>query len=189
MLFRSNAAPCFFAAADFAPGDPDPYLFLGKVRARQITESAGYEERMARFARLQPENALANYYLAVTIWNRRRGPEDAESFTKAHALLEKSIALDSRLGPAYLQLGILYAEERRYPEAIRAYQQAINANAGLEEAHYRLSEAYRATGDRLRAEQETALYNRLSKQSAEEAERERREVQQFVIALRGQKPQ
>lgn len=183
-----DAAPCFFEAADLAPNDPTPYLFLGKVRSRQITEFAGYEERMARFVILQPDNALANYYLAVTTWNRRRGLEDSASFAKTHALLEKAIALDTRLGPAYLQLGVIYAEEHKYPQAIRAYQQAIDANPGLEETHYRLSEAYRATGDRFRAEQEGALYNRLSKQSAEEVERERREIQQFVIALRGQSP-
>jgi tetratricopeptide (TPR) repeat protein len=184
----ADAAPCFFEAADLAPNDPDPYLFLAKVRSRQITESAGYEERIARFAKLQPKNALANYYLAIAIWNRRRGPEDAEASARVRDLLQKAIALDPHLGPAYLQLGILYAEEHKYPEAIRAYQQAIDVSPGLEEAHYRLAEGYRATGDPLRAEQETALYDRLSKESAEEAERERREIRQFVIALRSQRP-
>src|ERR1700761_3017813 len=101
-----GAAQCFFRAADLAPGDPRPYLFLGKVQSREIIESAGYQERMARFASLQPENALADYYLAVTIWNRNHGLDNPEPFTKVRDLLHKAIALDSHLGLAYLQLGI-----------------------------------------------------------------------------------
>ena len=185
---NEQAAQCFFKAADLNPSDPNPYLFLSQVQSRQITESAGYLERLARFARLHPRNALANYYYAVTLWNRRRSPDDFEASEKARNLLQKALALDPHLGPAYLQLGILDADERKYPEAILAYQEAISASPNLEEAHYRLSEAYRITGNRLEAEQELALYNRLSKQSAEEVERERREVQQFVIALRSQSP-
>ncbi|HTU44725.1 MAG TPA: tetratricopeptide repeat protein [Bryobacteraceae bacterium] len=185
----ARAADCFFEASDLAPKDPTPYLFLGKVQAREILESAGYEERIARFAKLEPANALASYYYAVTIWNRRRGAEDLEAQKKTCALLQKAIALDPHLGPAYLQLGILYAEQHKYREAIHTYLQAINASPSLEEAHYRLSEAYRATGDRTKATQEVEAYNRISKESADKVERERREVQQFVIALRSQTPQ
>jgi tetratricopeptide (TPR) repeat protein len=179
-----GAAQCFFKAADLAPSDPNPYLLLGKVQSREITESAGYQERMARFARLQPENAFANYYYAVTIWNRSSGPERSESLTNVRDLLQKAIVLDAHLGLAYLQLGIVYADQREYSNAIHAYLQAINVSPDLEEAHYRLSEAYRLTGDSARAAQELALFNQLSKHSAEKLERERRGLQQFVITLR-----
>jgi tetratricopeptide (TPR) repeat protein len=183
-----QAAECFFKASDLNPKDPNPYLFLGKVHSREITESAGYEERLARFAKLQPGNALANYYYAVSIWNRSRGPEDLESSSKARALLERAVALDPHLGTAYLQLGIIDATQGKYSEAIREYQRAVNASPELEEAHYRLSKAYQLTGDRVKSQQELTVYNQLSKQSAEKVERERREIQQFVIALRGQSP-
>ncbi len=181
-----DAAECFFKAVDLAPADPNPYLFLGKVQSREITESAAYQERMARFAKLQPESALANYYFALTLWNRYRGPEDSKTLTQVHDLLRKAIALDPRLTPAYLQLGIVYASERKYSDAIHAYKQAVDLNPDFEEAHYRLSEAYRLTGDSALAAQELAAYNRFSKQSAEKLERERRDVQQFVIALHDQ---
>jgi len=180
-----QAAQCLFNAADLDPINPSPYLFLGKVQSREITQSAGYEERLARFARLHPGNALAIYYYAVSIWNRRSGPEDFEAFRRARALLERAVTLDPHLGLAYLQLGILYCEERKYAEAIRACRNAIDAAPELDEAHYRLSEAYRLTGDRLNAERELAVYKLLSAKSAERVERERREIQQFVVDLRG----
>ncbi|MFZ0591087.1 MAG: tetratricopeptide repeat protein [Bryobacteraceae bacterium] len=183
-----QAGQCFFKGADLDPSDPNPYLFLGKVQSREITQSDGYEERMARFARLQPGSALANYYYAVSIWNRSRGPEDSEASKKAQTLLERAVALDPHLGSAYLQLGIIAARQGKYSDAIRAYRKAAEASPELEEVHYRLSEVYRLTGDRVEANQELAIYNRLSKQSAEKRERERREIQQFVVALRSQSP-
>ncbi len=183
-----QAAQCFFKAADLDPSDPNPYLFLGKVQSREITQSAGYEERLARFARLKPDNALANYYYAVSIWNRCGGPEDCKASNQARTLLEKAVSLDPHLGSAYLELGIIDAGQGKYSDAIGSYRKAIAANAELEEAHYRLSEAYRLTGDPEKGQQELAIYNQLSKQSAEKLERQRREIQQFVIALRSQSP-
>ena len=183
-----QAAQCFFQAADIDQCDPDPYLFLSKVQAREITQSPGYEERLARFARLQPNNPLANYYYAVTVWDRRRGPEDLEALRKERDLLARAITLNPHLGPAYLQLGTVHAAEGNYSEAIRNYRNAIKEGPDLEEAHYRLAEAYRVTGDTAKAKQELAVYNQRSKQSADRLERERRDVQQFVLALRSQQP-
>ncbi len=183
-----QAAQRFFEAADLDPTNPSPYLLLSKVQSREITQSAGYEERLARFARLQPDNALANYYYAVSIWNRRSGPEDFETFRRARSLLERAVELDPHLGLACLQLGVIYGAERKYPDAIRAYTNAISAAPELDEAHYRLSEAYRLSGDPINAERELAVYKHQSEKSAEQVERERKEIQQFVVDLRGQSP-
>ena len=49
-------------ASDLNPGDPNPYLFLGKIQSVETAQSEGLVSRLQRFARLQPENALANYY-------------------------------------------------------------------------------------------------------------------------------
>lgn len=174
-----KAAECFFKAADAEPNDAKPYLFLGEVQRREITQSPGYEERLARFVKLQPDNALANYYYGVSLSSR-------EEFEKAKGLFKRAVTLDPHLGPAYLQIGIIAARERNYSEAILNFRKAVQDNPELEEAHYRLSEAYRVTGDRVNAAQELAVYTRLSKQSAERLERERRKVQQFVVSLRNQ---
>ncbi len=179
-----KAGMWFYKATDLDPGDPAPYLFLGKVQAREIAESPEYQQRMARFVQLHPESALAHYYNAVTVWSRSGGPEDLEASRKARALLEKAIALDPRLALAYLQLGIVNATEQKYSDAIREYRKAIELSPALEEAHYRLSAAYRLTGEQAKAEEELAIYNRQSKLSAEALERERSEIQQFIVNLK-----
>ena len=102
------------------------------------------------------------------------------------SLLEKAIRLDPHLGDAYLQLGIVFADQGNYPKAIGAYRSAIDASPMLEEAHYRLAQAYRKTGETAKAQTEIELYQRLSKQAAQEADRERAEIEQFVFELKHQ---
>jgi tetratricopeptide (TPR) repeat protein len=174
----------FFEAADLNPSDPAPYLFLGKVSMGAITESRGFAERFQRFVTLQPENAWANYYYASSLWKQWKGPDDTATLPKVRSLLEKAVRLDPHLGAAYLQLGIVFAEKGDLRRAIPAYQSAINASPALEETHYRLAQAYRKTGEPAKAQREIELYQQLSKQSAQELERERSEIQQFVFELR-----
>ena len=108
-------------------------------------------------------------------------------------LLQKAVHLDPKLGAAYLQLGILYAQRADFSRAISAYQKAIEVSPEevgpqldqtLEESHYRLAQAYLRTGDKTRAQEELELHRDLAKKTKEDAERKRREIQQFVISLR-----
>ena len=179
-----QAARHLCEASDLNPGDPNPYIFLVKIQSVETTQSEGLVERLQRFARLQPENALANYYYALSLWKQRKNPDDSKTAAEVESLLNKSVRLDPKFGLGYLQLGILCSDRKDFSQAISDYQKAIEANPRLEEAHYRLSQAYRRTGEPLKAQQELQLYNQLSKQTAEEVERERHEVQQFVYTLR-----
>jgi tetratricopeptide (TPR) repeat protein len=172
-----QAAPRFFEAADLNPSDPAPYLFLGKISNGPITHSDGYAQRLERFARLHPENAWANYYYAATI--TRNSP-------KARALLEKAVRLDPKLGDAFLMLGIVYAGEGNLTNAITAYKRAIDASPPMEEAHYRLAQAYRKTGETDKAQKEIDLYQQLSRKAEQKLESERAEIEQFVFALKHQ---
>jgi len=179
-----QAAQRLCEASDLNPGDPRAYVFLGKIQSVETTQSECSTERLARFVKLQPANAQANYYYAVNLWKRRKGPDDAESLAQVESLLKKSVALDSKLGAGYLQLGVLYSERKDFPRAVASFQEAINASPELEEAHYRLAQAYKRTGEKDEAERELQLYNQISKKKDEEVERERRESRQFVYTLR-----
>ena len=171
-------------ASDLNPNAPSPYLYLGTMQSVETNSSEGIAERLERFSRLEPDNALANYYYAVSLWKRRKGPEDTMTVAQAQSLLEKAVHLDPKLGAGYLQLGVLYSEKKDWPNAVSTYEKAIAASPRLEEAHYRLAQAYRQTGEAQNAQREIQLYKQLSKESADEAARQRREMQQFVYTLR-----
>ncbi len=190
-----QAAERLVSASDLDPDNPTPYLFLGRMQTVETTALEGSVERLGRFAQLQPDNALANYYYAVSLWKQSAssGDSDAERSTRVEALLRKAVHLDPKLGAAYLQLGILYSQRADFARAISAYQKAIEVSPEevgpqldqtLEESHYRLAQAYLRTGEKAKAQEELELHRQFAKKTKEDAERKRREIQQFVISLR-----
>ncbi|MHB8217018.1 MAG: tetratricopeptide repeat protein [Candidatus Sulfotelmatobacter sp.] len=179
-----KAAQNLCEASDLDPENPDPYVFMGKMQAVENSSSAEIVERLERFVSLHPANALANYYFAVSVWKERKSAQDDVNFLQVKSLLEKAVQLDPTLGLAYLQLGILYSERKDLSNAIAAYRRAVAATPSLEQAHYRLAQAYRQAGETSKAQAELQLYEQISKGKAAEVERERHQVQQFVYHLR-----
>jgi len=182
-------------ASDLNPDDPVPYLFLGRMQSAENTPSDALVEKLHRFVTLQPDSAQANYYYAVSLWKRRKtspdspnSSSDSAGAAQVESLLSQAVHLDPKFGAAYLQLGILHSDQRDFAKAISDYQQAIQASPEMEEAHYRLAQAYRQTGEIEKAKAELQSYNQTAKESAQRAERERHEIRQFVYTLRDQPP-
>lgn len=187
-------------ASDLNPADPIPYKFLATMQSTQTLTSDELVERLRRFVTLHPENAAANYYLAVGLWKQRKNSpkisEDPAFVAQVDSLLRTALRLEPAFGAAYLQLGILHAEQKDFPLAIADYEQALRANSPIadlkmtdvqiEEAHYRLAQAYREMGETDKARTELGLYDQIMKRSAEQTARQRREVGQFVYSLRDQ---
>jgi tetratricopeptide (TPR) repeat protein len=179
---NDQANHLFLEACDLDPRDPTPYLFLGRLQESEKVEPPGWTERLKRFASLHPENALAHYYYAVSL-AKQSGQQQANR-AAIEVELKKAIELDPYLGSAYLQLGILYSGQKEFPEAIGAFQKAIEVTPLPDEAHYRLAQVYRQTGEAEKARKEIEIFNKVSQQKAEAAERERREIHQFVYTLK-----
>jgi tetratricopeptide (TPR) repeat protein len=172
-------------ASDLNPNDSIPYLFLGKMQSSEAAPSEKIVEKLHRFVAQQPNNADANYYYAAGLWKLRKGPQDT---AQVESLLRNAIHLDPKLGAAYLQLGIVQSEQKDFPRAISAYRQAIQTDPHMEEAYYRLAQAYRQIGNMAQADAEIQTYNQIAKESAQKADRERHAIRQFVYTLRDQPP-
>jgi len=84
-------------------------------------------------------------------------------------------------------LGILRSKRDDFPGAIAALQKAVENTVFPDEAHYRLAQVYRRTGETEKARAEIALFKQLSEQKNEQMERERHEIPQFVYTLREEK--
>ena len=158
-------------ASDLNPDDPNPYLLLGKMEGVEPVNAACVADRLRRFVELQPKNALANYYYALSIWNRQDSPARAENLARVESFLKKAVDLDPKFGDGYLQLGIFYSDAVDSTKALAAYKKAAEVNPELEEAHYRLAQAYNRAGEKSKAQSELQLYdgcqrNQLRKLSA-----------------------
>ncbi len=109
-----KATECLVTASDLAPDNPAPYLFLGKMQSVESAPSGKSMDRLARFARLHPDNALANYYYALSLFKQLKASTASAHNSKRNlnlvdSLLQKAVRLDPQLGAAHLQLGILYS--------------------------------------------------------------------------------
>ena len=181
-----QASAYFFQAADLNPPDPGPYMFLGKIQSPEITATSGFLERLERFAKLQPENAWANYYYAANLWKRRKNPEDTATLRQIETLLERAVTLQPRMSEAYLQLGLVLSEKHDLSGARNAYRKAIEVDPQMEAAHYQLAQAYRKLGETQKAQIELDTYQQLTKTSALQIDRERSELQRFVVTLKNE---
>jgi len=173
-------------ASDLNPNDPLPYIFLGKMQASGNVSFPILLDRLHRFVITQPQNADANYYYAAALWKQNRGRNTSNS--EIETLLSNAVRLDPNLAPAHLQLGILRSEQGDESGAIAHFAEAIHIAPENAEAHFRLSQVYRKQGQAERAKKELQIYQELSKKSAEQVERERHEIPQFVYTLRNRTP-
>jgi tetratricopeptide (TPR) repeat protein len=169
-----------------SPSDSAPYLFLGEMQEATSTPLPCAEQKLARFAHDQPDNAFANYYYALVLWKRERQSENPDTLRQVESLLQKSLAIDPKLDVAYLQLGNLYFARGAFQEALAAYQKAVLANPAGSEAHYRLGLTYKRIGEGAKAEREFEEYKRLDKRETAAIERQRRELRQFLVVLKDQ---
>jgi lipopolysaccharide biosynthesis regulator YciM len=140
-------------------------------------------DKLQRFVKLQPQNAEANYYYAVALRKSRKDPKDP-AVSQAESLLARAVQLNRKFAAAYLELGILHGEERDYGKAIADYQQAIQIDPQMEEAHFRLGQAYRQAGEAEKSKEELRIHRQLAQESAQQIDRERHEIRQFVYTLR-----
>ena len=177
-----DAVKALLTAADLDPSDARCYLFLSKAYDSSPNQADDVIQRFRRYAELQPGNAQAQYYYALSLWKGKRVGDVNLDLQTVESLLKKSIALDDKLPEAHLQLGNIYADQHEYDKAIPEYVRALELNPNLSDAHYRLGTVYVHVGQKDRAQKEFDVYQQLRAQHLAEIDKERAEVQQFVYA-------
>jgi tetratricopeptide (TPR) repeat protein len=154
-------------AVDLDPNDTKALGFLGgmyDVAPEMIDEVT---RRLAHFVEVYPSNASANYYYALSLWHRVSGPNAATSDPRIEKYLKKAIALDDKLAGAHFQLGVLYSDQQRKPDAIQEFEQAIKYDPENAKYHYRLGQAYQAAGRNEEARKEFQRYHGLHDKPAQ----------------------
>jgi tetratricopeptide (TPR) repeat protein len=177
-----DAVKALLAAADLDPSDPRCYLFLSKAYDSSPNQVEEVIQRFRRYSELQPGNALAIYYYAMSLWKGKRAEDPGFDLREVESLLQKSVALDPVLPEAHVQLGNLYADQHAYDKSIPEYVRALELNPNLPDAHYRLGQDYVHVGQKERAQKEFEVYQRLRAQHMADLDKERAEVRQFVYS-------
>jgi tetratricopeptide (TPR) repeat protein len=179
-----DAVKSLLKAADLNPSDSRCYPFLSRAYDSSPSQADEVIQRFRRFAELQPRNARALYYYAMSLWKGKRAQDPGLDLQQIASLLKQSIALDPALADTHLQLGNLYSDQTKFADAIPEYRRALELNSDLADAHYRLGQAYVRSGEKDRAQQEFEVYQRLRAEHLADLDKQRAEVRQFVYSAK-----
>ena len=183
-----EAVQSLLKAADLSPSDPRCYLFLSKAYDSSPGQADEVIQRFHRFSELQPNNAKAFYYYAMSLWKGRRAQDPGLDHHQIEVLLKKALTLDPKLAEAHLQLGNLYSDQTQYAEAIPEYLKALEDNSDIPDAHYRLGQAYVHSGEKDKAQAQFAVYQQLRAQHLADLDKQRAEIRQFVYSEKNATP-
>ncbi len=179
-----DAVKSLLKAADLNPTDPRCYPFLSRAYDSSPSQADEVIQRFRRFSELQPRNARALYYYAMSLWKGKRAQDPGLDLQQIESLLKQSIALDSTLADAHLQLGNLYSDQTKFADSIPEYRRALELNSDLADAHYRLGQAYVRSGEKDLAQKEFEVYQRLRAEHLADLDKQRAEVRQFVYSAK-----
>jgi len=179
-----DAVKAFLKGADLNPSDGRSYKFLARAYDSSPSQAAEVIDCFKKFAGLQPHNGQALYYYAMSLWKGKRAQGPSLDLRQIETLLKNSLDLDPKFAEAHLQLGNLYSDQSKYPEAIPQYVRALELNADLADAHYRLGQAYVRTGQKESAQEQLQVYQKIREQHLEDLEKQRAEIRQFVYGAK-----
>ena len=95
---------CSAAAVDLDPNDRRPIQFLGRASRVSPELAQEVDRRLQDFAQRYPENAAANYFYALSLWERGGG-EQGRDLDKIERLLRKAESLAPEWYEPHYQLG------------------------------------------------------------------------------------
>lgn len=179
-----DAVQAFFHASDLTPSDPLPLTLVGKVcdsASPPLAEQI--RSRIQNFIARDSQSAELHYLLALCL---KRSPTDSttERDSQVESLLKRAVALDRKSADAYFQLGLLYADQRKYKEATEQFELALKINPDVANTHYRLAQALARVGNQTRAQEELAVFERLRQSESDATNKKQNEIQQFVYKVR-----
>ncbi|HZT69202.1 MAG TPA: tetratricopeptide repeat protein [Terriglobia bacterium] len=171
-------------ATDLAPADPRPYYFLSKAYQHSHSLADEVIDRFRRYAELRPQDGQAAYYYAMSLWKGKESDNNDPALKQAESLLKRAIQLSPSFAEAHLALANLYSQERKYAEAVPEYQRAIELDAKVADAYYRLGQAYVHLNRPDLAKKEFEVHDQLYQQHLAEWDNRQREVLRFVVSQR-----
>ncbi|MDX1980317.1 MAG: tetratricopeptide repeat protein [Bryobacteraceae bacterium] len=161
----------FLEAGRLAPDVEQPVAFLSRLSEHWNERRNEVETLFSGYAKRNPESATGQFAL---------GKLKADA-----AILRRAVQLNPRFAEAYFELGTVLESARDYPRALESYHKAAQFAPRNPAPHHRLSRIYARTGEKVKAEQERALHEKLS--AEEKASLDRRQAATKHLSFEGGK--
>ncbi len=165
-----EAVRVFCEAIDLNPKDTRPLQFLGRASLVSPELAPAVDARLKEFEERYPDNAAANYFYALALWERS-GEAAGKDRTEIVRLLRRAEALKPGWYEPHFQLGVVYESQQKYADAIIEMKRAVAIDEDYFPAHYRLAILYNRMGQRAKAKTEADLVKRLQAKGEEMSDR------------------
>jgi tetratricopeptide (TPR) repeat protein len=153
-------------AEDLNPADPHPMEILADTEIVPPALAAKITSQFASLHQRYPNDGLVLF--DYTMVQSGRWSNDKAALPP-HFIdsLKTALTLNPRLPQAYFQLGLVYAQQGKYAEAISVLKKAISLDPMNDEYHYRLAFAYRKSGDQDKFQEELDQFQKLHSKASD----------------------
>ena len=110
----------------------------------------------------------------------RNSADTIKASVDAETLLKRAIQLEPLFAKALLQLGNVYLDGRDYTHAAEEFATALRLDPGLWETRYKLSAAYKRTGQLELADQQMRLFLAKKNQNTSEDQASGSQLEKFL---------
>lgn len=171
------------------PESAEAHILMGEA-LDEMKDPVGAIREFRDAAAVDPKETNVHFGLGYLLWTKGQYPEAAQQFQaeidnnplhlqamlyladsnmqmnrmdEARPLLEKFVGIDPDNAMGHLDLGIVYADDGRKPDALRELQTAAKLEPGNVNAHWRLGRLYRSMGQAAEAKVEFDKASSLNK--------------------------
>jgi tetratricopeptide (TPR) repeat protein len=173
-----NAAAALLAALKIEPKTSFAYLLLGKIYEAADTSQAQIETAFQSYLENEPRDAWAYYHYA-RIRQRSVDAEPQPDYQLIKRHLNRALALNPGFAEAYVQLSIVLKRKSRFKESLPHLQKAVQADPGLDVAHFQLGQTYQRLGMEDKALAEFKIFEELKARG--QADKDKEVVMQFLV--------
>jgi len=157
-----KAVDAFLQAAQLAPTMPQPHYFLGRTLSQATERMNEVAAVQKAFAEAQPDNYLGHFLYGQALLAAVPPEGDDKMLATAESELRRAIAARDDFWESHFELGVLLEKQRRYEDARKSLERAVELNPKSSKPHYRLSRVYARLGEKELAARERELHQKLT---------------------------
>lgn len=156
-----GAEHAFLAVTEMDPGYADGFVNVARARLQEGNVE-GAEQMLRQALAIAPDLAKTHFFLGTALKSGGRYDEAIAHLTRAATQYPRDRVVRNQLGR------VLFLQ-RKYAEAVREFQAALDVDPEDLQAHYNLMLTYQGLGDEEAAAREQRLYERFKADESAQA--------------------
>lgn len=185
--YKADASKILLQAASRAPR---PQVVLGYLGEVELDDNSPPNEAavawICSFADAHPQQAKAQYYCGALLSHRAFARNDRSHVAEIERRLSRATRLLPREAGPHCELGRAYAWLEKWRPAVHESELCAQLDPESAQAHYRLAQVYRRTGQVRRAQEEVELFEAASKRLTDQNEQREKTRNIFLYTIQNQ---